>query len=712
MPFTIGNTSQHSTTSVALIRRLDGSVTPFNPAEFDQAQHEVIQAVMPLWLKEFYDTLVDKLARMEQFLFDAYQHQENASAYFPLLVQGYRQLLQQQHNIFDNAARNPNALAEATYAKFQSMELQCREFAASVEAALVIVADRSSSQYEALRQLFNQQLEAQQVAHQEYRTGRQSDRLEIDALTNALNEAARASAGHRFEVARTEEELRKKLTAQSNKAVRLSKEVEALKQSVMTANAESEKIQVDWGTKFDEFKTKMLGFVNQRDRSRVIDIARSVTSGNQRQKSTVAPPLLFAPPPSVAPSDASYEEMVGEPVMHGARAEASAPPARSAINFQSPPPLPPRPGSPARSTSPPPRNHHTDMMVLGRPKKRAMTEPVKFKGTRTENFREWFRYVKNFFRYERDAFSTDFDKIQWISGRLEGAARRWFDTREVKLERENREGLDTWLAFEADLKARFVDEQEQRRALQKMRDIRYNKDVRDYLSQLDHLNGYIMLSGTAWQEILLDGLPSDFKDQMAPFRSPFMSDTELIDLITRVGVRAEDRAREKEIENRRRPDKPAATSNQSRRNNKPEDKTPVSDANRPTPKDKVVKTESKGSPQQQAVRTQTDKDAAHKGIPENLREARRKRSLCTRCGKPNHWWGECRGQIIVAAISQKFQSRISEVSPEPEPVPDAGRSKRRASEPLEQEDDKKRSRVSAATRYFRRHIYDDEDNRL
>jgi hypothetical protein len=710
----LGNSLQHATTSVALIRRPDGSVSPFNPAEFNQGQHEVVQAVMPLWLKELYETLVDKLARMEQFLFDAHQHQENASAYFPLLVQGYRQLLQQQHYIFDTAARNTNALAEATYAQFQSMEVQCREFAASVEAALVIVADRSSAQYEALRQLFHQQLEARQVAHQDYRTGRQSDRLEIDALTNALNEAARASASHRFEVARTEEELRKKLTAQSNKSVRLSKEVEALKKSVTAANTASEKIQSEWVSKFEEFKTEMLGFVDRRYRSQVIDIARSVTSGNQRQKTAVAasPPVALSIARSAAPPDASYEDLIGEPMMHGAREEGSAPPPRSAINFQSPPPPPPRSRSPACSISPPPRNRHTEMMVLGRPKKRAMTEPVKFKGTRAENFREWFRYVKNFFRYERDAFSSDFDKIQWISGRLEGAARRWFDTREVKLERENREDKDTWLAFEADLKARFVDEQEQRRALQKMRDVRYNKDVRDYLSQLDHLNGYVMLSGTAWQEILLDGLPSDFKDQMAPFRSPFMSDAELIDLITRVGVRAEDRAREKEIESRRRPDKPTTTSSQARRNAKPEDKTPAGESVKPTPKDKAVKAESKGSSQPQAVRTHTDKDAAHKGVPENLREARRKRSLCTRCGKPNHWWGECRGQIIVAAISQKFQSRISEVSPEPEPVPDAERSKRKASEPLEQEDDKKRSRISAATRYFRRHIYDNDDNRV
>jgi hypothetical protein len=179
-----------------------------------------------------------------------------------------------------------------------------------------------------------------------------------------------------------------------------------------------------------------------------------------------------------------------------------------------------------------------------------------------------------------------------------------------------------------------------------------------------------------------------------------------------VGVRAEDRARERELEdkNRRQDKSPASNKDRSRRETKPDDKTSVEQTDKKAkglPKDKAVVGKSKEQ-SGASERTHTDRESAHKGIAESLREARRKKSLCTRCGKPNHWWGECRGQIIVAGMSRHARSRISEISPEPEQP----QGKRKASEPPEQEENKKRSKVSAAFRYANTGIFDNHDGRI
>ena len=40
-------------------------------------------------------------------------------------------------------------------------------------------------------------------------------------------------------------------------------------------------------------------------------------------------------------------------------------------------------------------------------------------------------------------------------------------------------------------------------------------------------------------------------------------------------------------------------------------------------------------------------EAALAGIPQNLREARRKKGLCDRCGLPKHRWQWCRREISI-----------------------------------------------------------------
>jgi hypothetical protein len=47
--------------------------------------------------------------------------------------------------------------------------------------------------------------------------------------------------------------------------------------------------------------------------------------------------------------------------------------------------------------------------------------------------------------------------------------------------------------------------------------------------------------------------------------------------------------------------------------------------------------------------THHNKEEALKGILASLQEKCRKKKLCLRCGKPNHWWRICNGEIIASS---------------------------------------------------------------
>ena len=47
--------------------------------------------------------------------------------------------------------------------------------------------------------------------------------------------------------------------------------------------------------------------------------------------------------------------------------------------------------------------------------------------------------------------------------------------------------------------------------------------------------------------------------------------------------------------------------------------------------------------------TKEQEEEALAGIPQNLREARRKKGLCDRCGLPKHRWQWCRREISISS---------------------------------------------------------------
>lgn len=68
---------------------------------------------------------------------------------------------------------------------------------------------------------------------------------------------------------------------------------------------------------------------------------------------------------------------------------------------------------------------------------------------------------------------------------------------------EIRNERDSWSSSSKALLERFTDRQEQWRNYDKLKGLRYEGSIQDYLSRLEELNGHVEVSGPALQAIIL-----------------------------------------------------------------------------------------------------------------------------------------------------------------------------------------------------------------
>jgi hypothetical protein len=65
------------------------------------------------------------------------------------------------------------------------------------------------------------------------------------------------------------------------------------------------------------------------------------------------------------------------------------------------------------------------------------------------------------------------------------------------------------------MEERFFDRQEERKALGKMRELKYKGDIVNYLTDMETLNYKVCLVGTPWRTLFRDGLPEDLQYQLS-----------------------------------------------------------------------------------------------------------------------------------------------------------------------------------------------------
>jgi hypothetical protein len=141
-----------------------------------------------------------------------------------------------------------------------------------------------------------------------------------------------------------------------------------------------------------------------------------------------------------------------------------------------------------------------------------MKLPTVFKGDLSDDtlpYRKWFHSVENYMKWHCTDFEDDIDKINWIEGVMDGKTGTWYDARAEYMKKYFK--VDEWNPFVSAMEERFLERQEERKALGKMREVKFKGDIESYLTDMETHNYKVCLVGTPWRTLLRDGLSDDLQ---------------------------------------------------------------------------------------------------------------------------------------------------------------------------------------------------------
>jgi hypothetical protein len=141
--------------------------------------------------------------------------------------------------------------------------------------------------------------------------------------------------------------------------------------------------------------------------------------------------------------------------------------------------------------------HSSDsqIVLVKKENKQLMDEPKVFSGKTTDNFQVWHNSIKTYFWYERKKFTVDADKIDWLSGQLEGKALFWHQAHEEPFEMSYHR--DIWAQNDEALCECFLSTAEDKWDLKIMSALRYKRDIEHYMTQKTYYNTKLGLKGPA-----------------------------------------------------------------------------------------------------------------------------------------------------------------------------------------------------------------------
>jgi hypothetical protein len=187
-----------------------------------------------------------------------------------------------------------------------------------------------------------------------------------------------------------------------------------------------------------------------------------------------------------------------------------------------------------------------------------------------------------------------------------------------------------------------------------MKKVTYKNDIQAYIDTLEHLNLKVGLSGLAWRDILKNGLPEKIAYRLSLTQG---GEPEEDDALVQ-SIREHGLAHERRVDEEKLSEKPSGNSqpksNKRKREKDQSTETPAAkkpketnsgggsgSGPKPAPK-------GKGEP----VFAASEKEAAHKGIPQTLIDKRMKEGSCTHCGYDGHRWMFCRKEAVVSSAKK------------------------------------------------------------
>ena len=628
----------------------------------DEPMSTVVNA--PIWMSEMYGQLGAELTKAGGVLRDCQKAGMDPEQALPGLVRIYDELLRQQNDFYSELTQHSvRWLINSTRDKFARYEVAATQFASQVSMAIKYV-----------------HLAAEQRSNE---MGQHLLRLIEEQANHNLDQMARVGnhLGERDQLIRT---LQRDIKAGDTRLATLREEVNTLKAATPDRELLTQQIKDAFEERDRRRETDLNGVLTQ---IRTLEGAlEKELSGNVSEgRKLLLQQMILEVKKAMSsvggnPPEVENEEMLSDSEFIR-RAEANVTAGLELENRagMAPPPVPPQPGPtpaadppsssssntgtddstprrrprigrPSPTPEPPAAKEKTSESSSGR-KKPPINKPKSYGGDRnaTLTYRQWFRVLEDYLDYHQATYDSDQDKITIVGSHMEGKARDWYDSRKRQMKALHL--TDNFASFCEAMDARFKTDKEDHVNLRKMKKVQYNGDVQAYIDSLEHLNLKVGLSGLAWRDILKNGLPDDISYRLSLTQGGEpQEDDALIIAIREHGLAHERRLDEKKGKG----DNPAPSSSKSKKRKRGDQGSPET----PAPK-KPKETGSGGRSGQgnapkgsgDPVFAATDREVAHKGIPQTLIDKRMKAEpkQCTRCGYDNHRWMYCRKEAVVSS---------------------------------------------------------------
>ena len=185
-------------------------------------------------------------------------------------------------------------------------------------------------------------------------------------------------------------------------------------------------------------------------------------------------------------------------------------------------------------------------------------------------------------------------------------------------------------------------------AFAEMATVVYKGSVMSYIDKLVNLNEKANISGRAWQSMLVKGLPHELRKDLAKMQKGKPEEYDaLIAAMKEVGLAQEQFLGEEKLKERT-TSAPSGKQKGKRKQETEKSNTTVDEEKAPSgkkPKKDAAPVTGTRSPRF----TKEQEEEALAGIPQNLREARRKKGLSDRCSLPKHHWQWYRREISISS---------------------------------------------------------------
>ena len=257
-------------------------------------------------------------------------------------------------------------------------------------------------------------------------------------------------------------------------------------------------------------------------------------------------------------------------------------------------------------------------------------------------YQRWYETINDYLYHNRGNWDGDSDLIRVVGAYLMGKASDWNDN-QVRQLRANRK-IDCCPAFVSAMDERFKTSHEADAAFAEMATVVYKGSVMSYIDKLVNLNEKANISGHAWRNMLVKSLPHKLRKDLAKMQGGKLEeDDDLIAAMKEVGLAYEHFLREEKLKERT---MSAPSGKQKGKHKLQTEKSNATADEEKAPSGKKPKNDAApvtgtGSPRF----NKEQEEEALAGIPQNLRDARRKKGLRDCSGLPKHRWQWCWREI-------------------------------------------------------------------